>query len=271
MGSYVDAGVKTWFDTAGDTGEPLVLLHGGIVGNESWGMQMPVFAESFRVFAPERRGHGHTPDVDGPLTYEDMAADTVAFIEQVVNEPAHLVGWSDGGNVALLVAIERPDLVRKVAVMGANFDSDGMVAGVEELTPDAPDLAMFKVMYEAVSPDGAEHWPVFIGKIAQMWNNFHIPIERLATVEAPTLVMVGDDDMITLEHTIAMYRAISNSDLSVVPHASHLVPMEQAELVNQLIVRFLKDEPPATLMPIRRAEHGSTGPHPLPARRSLGR
>jgi pimeloyl-ACP methyl ester carboxylesterase len=257
LGSYVDAGVKTWFDTAGDAGEPLVLLHGGLVGNESWGMQMPAFAESFRVFAPERRAHGHTPDVDGPLTYEDMASDTIAFLEEVVGEPAHLVGWSDGGNVALLVAIERPDLVRKIVVIGSNYDTAGMVADAAlELSPDEPALAMFKMMYEAASPDGAEHWPVFVGKIDEMWKNFHVPIERLVTIEAPTLVMVGDDDAVTLEHTIEMYRAIPNADLAVIPHASHVVPMEQADVVNQTILRFVQNDPPVTLMPIRRAEPG---------------
>lgn len=253
MGSYVEvAGIKTWYDTTGESGEPLLLLHGGLVGNDSWGMQMPVFAETFRVFANERRAHAHTPDVDGPLTYEDMAADTIAFLEQVVGEPAHLVGWSDGGNVALLVAMERPDLVRKVVVSGSNFDTAGMVHQ-EALSPDMPDLAMFKAMYEAASPDGPAHWPIAFGKIMDMWMNFHVPEERLRTIQAPTLVMVGDDDAITLEHTIAMYRSIPNSALAVIPHASHVVLMEHAELANSLIVRFLRDEPPATMMPMRRA------------------
>ncbi len=253
MGSYVEAGVKTWFDTAGERGEPLVLLHGGLVGNDAWGLQMTVFAESFRVFAPERRAHGHTPDVDGPLSYEDMAADTIAFLERVVKEPAHLVGWSDGGNVALLVAIERPDLVRKVVVMGANYDADGLVVPDADLNPDGPELAMFKTLYEAASPDGPDHWPVFVGKILEMWKNFHVPLERLAVIEPPTLVLVGDDDAITLEHTVSLYRAIHDSALAVLPYAAHLVALEQADVVNEMILRFLQNDPPTTLMPIRRA------------------
>src|SRR2546423_7166139 len=111
MGEYVTInGLKTWFDEDG-TGDPLVLLHGGMCTNETWGAQTSAFAERFRVLAPERRGHGHTADVEGPLTYADMAADTIGFLDEVVGGASHLVGWSDGGIVGLLVAAARPDLV----------------------------------------------------------------------------------------------------------------------------------------------------------------
>src|SRR3954454_13047340 len=110
MGQYVDInGVNTWYDEVG-SGEPLILLHGGLCTNETWGSQMPTLAEHFRVLAPERRGHGHTADVEGPLNYTAMATDTIGFLDNVVGGPACLVGWSDGAIVGLLVAQERPDL-----------------------------------------------------------------------------------------------------------------------------------------------------------------
>ena len=84
-------GVRTWYDEVG-SGEPLVLLHPGLVDSRALAPDVPAFAEHFRVFLPERRAHGHTPDVDGPITFDDMAADTVAFVEQVVGGPARLVG-----------------------------------------------------------------------------------------------------------------------------------------------------------------------------------
>ena len=105
MGEYVDiGGVSTYYDEEG-SGEPLVLLHGGLCTNETWAAQMPVFAERFRVVAPERRAHGHTADVEGPLTYDAMATDTIGFLDKLIGGPAHLVGWSDGGIVGLLVAV----------------------------------------------------------------------------------------------------------------------------------------------------------------------
>src|SRR5262245_29472943 len=108
MGSYVQTGdVKTWYAEQGQ-GDPLVLLHGGLVDARFFEPNLGALAEHFHVFAPERRGHGHTPDVDGPITYQLMADDTSAFLEGVVREPAHLVGHSDGAFVALLVAMQRP-------------------------------------------------------------------------------------------------------------------------------------------------------------------
>lgn len=107
MGEYADLpGVRTWYETEG-TGDPLVLLHGGFCTNDTWGAQRADLAAAHRVYLPERRAHGHTADVAGPLTYQDMADDTVAFLEEVVGGPAHLVGWSDGGVVALIV-MRRP-------------------------------------------------------------------------------------------------------------------------------------------------------------------
>ena len=90
MGDYVKIGeLNTWYDEQG-AGEPLVLLHGGISTNETWAGQMQDFSAHFRVIAPERRGHGHTPDLEGPLSYDVMAADTIGFLDLVVGGPAHL-------------------------------------------------------------------------------------------------------------------------------------------------------------------------------------
>jgi pimeloyl-ACP methyl ester carboxylesterase len=90
MGEYVQiGGLRTWYEQEG-SGEPLVLLHGGMATNESWASQMPEFAARFRVIAPERRAHGHTPDLPGPLSYDVMAADTIGFLETVVGGSAHL-------------------------------------------------------------------------------------------------------------------------------------------------------------------------------------
>ena len=184
MGQYVDIlGVNTWYDEEGN-GDPLVLLHGGLCTNETWGAQLPVFAERFRVVATERRAHGHTADVPGPLTYADMATDTIGFLDKVVGGPAHLVGWSDGGILGLLVAITRPDLVRKLVVIGANYDANGIApeaeAMFEGMAPDSDDMAMFRGLYEMHSPDGPEHWPVVLGKFVEMVQREpHISLDEL--------------------------------------------------------------------------------------------
>jgi len=262
MGGYVDIdGLNTWYDEDGG-GEPLVLLHGGLCTNETWSAQTPMFAERFRVLAPERRGHGHTADTQGPLTYADMATDTAGFLDRVVGGPAHLVGWSDGGIVGLMVAIARPDLVRKLVVIGTNYDTRGVAPEVEEMfanmAPDSADMAMFRGLYETHSPDGPEHWPVVFGKFVEMTQREpHIQVDELALISSPTLVIVGDDDMISIEHSVELFRAIPNSQLAVVPGASHAVLMEKPDLLNGIVLDFLENQPVATMMPIRRSATGA--------------
>ena len=258
MGQYADVeGIHTWYDEHGD-GDPLVLLHGGMCTNETWAAQVPAFAERFRVLAPERRGHGHTGDVDGPLHYADMASDTIGFLEQVVAGPAHLVGWSDGGIIGLLVALRCPDLVRKLVVIGTNYDTAGLAPGVDDMLaamdPVGEEVAMFRDAHGAHSPDGAEHWPVFFSKfIAMARSEPHIDVAELAAIAAPTLVVVGDDDMVSLEHSVALYRAIPGAELAVIPGTSHAAMLEKPALCNQIVLDFLEHEPVSTMLPLRRA------------------
>jgi pimeloyl-ACP methyl ester carboxylesterase len=248
-------GVTTHYEEQGE-GDPLVLLHGGMSDSSAWGMQLPALSATYHVYAPDRRGHGRTYDNEEPYTYEAAATETIAFLEQVVGGPAHLVGWSDGGNVALLVSVQRPDLVRRQVVIGANFHFEGLVEGFGlGDDPDAPDVAIFRGAHEAASPDGPEHWPVFFHKSARMWREGPtMTAGDVARVEAPTLVLAGDDEMITLEHICAMYEALPAGQLAIVPGTSHVLLLEKADLVNRLLLEFLAETaPPSTLMPIRRA------------------
>ncbi|MDX6321215.1 MAG: hypothetical protein QOF52_1073 [Propionibacteriaceae bacterium] len=262
MGGYLEhGGLRAWYDEQG-VGAPLVLLHGGLSTNATWSAQMSDLAGHFRVIAPERRGHGHTPDVDGPLSYDAMATDTIGFLTAFVDGPAHLVGWSDGGIVGLLVAMARPDLVRKLVVIGANYDVSGLVPeameGVASLRAESDDLEMYRTQYEATSPDGPDHWPVVVAKFKEMVaTQPTISVEQLGGITASTLVLVGDDDIITLDHAGNLFRAIPSSELAVVPRASHFAIMEKPELVNRLVLDFLQRDPVPTYMPLRRASAGA--------------
>ena len=195
--------------------------------------------------------------MEGPLHYAGMAADTIAFLDEVVGGGAHLVGWSDGGIVGLLVAIARPDLVRKLVVVGTNYDVDGLVPEVapsfDAMDAAGDEMAFFRDAYIAVSPDGADHWPVFVAKsIAMVTSEPHIDVSDLGRISAPTLVAVGDDDLISLEHTVGLYRAIPGSQLAVIPNSSHAVVIEKADLFNELVLAFLEQEQAPTMMPVRR-------------------
>lgn len=255
--AYVDVnGVHTYYEEHG-SGDPLLLLHGGLADADGFGQQTPAFADRYRVIIPERRGHGRTADVEGPITYDLMADDTIAFMDALSIGAAHLVGWSDGGNVGLLVAIKRPDLVRKLVTMGSNFSVDGLTPeAVAAFTPDAPTsvIPVMRDMWKASAVD-PERFDAVLEKMERCWNeDYAIPATDLARIAAPVLVMVGDDDIARFEHTNDLYETIPDAQLAVIPGASHVAPVEKPELVNQVVLDFLAaDGPPTTLMPLRRS------------------
>jgi pimeloyl-ACP methyl ester carboxylesterase len=241
--TYVEVGgLRTWHEVQGE-GRPVVLLHGGFAGASSWAAQAPVLARSgFRVHVPERRGHAHTPDVEGPLTYGVMADDTLDYLEQVVGGPAHLVGWSDGAVVALLAAQRRPDLADRLVLIGQYYNSSGKVTGgLDDQLRAGGDQVMgfLRAEYDQVSPDGPDHFPVVYAKMLQMLaTEPELDLGSLATVNAPTLVLQGDRDEVTLEHGAAVAAALPQGRLAVLP-GTHLLPMENPEVVNALLLWFL--------------------------------
>lgn len=253
MGQYVEAGgVRTWYDEHG-AGDPLVLLHGGAVDARFFVHNVPALAERFHVYTPERRGHGHTPDVEGPLTYELMAQDTIAFLDAVLGGPSDLVGHSDGAVVAMLVAMHRPDLVRRLVLISGGYHHDGLMPGADQLEVD-PIVEFLGRSYGEVSPDGEEHFRVVVEKIARMAAE-EPTLERsaLRAIQSRTLVMVADDDIMRLDHVLQMYETIPNAELAIVPGTSHFLIQEKPALCNAIILDFLTNEPVQTVAPMRRA------------------
>jgi pimeloyl-ACP methyl ester carboxylesterase len=249
MTGYIEvAGLRTWHEVSG-AGDPVVLLHGGFVGASSFFAQVPALVEAgYRVHVPERRGHAHTPDVEGPLSYSVMADDTVAYLEQEVGAPAHLVGWSDGAVVALLTARRRPDLVARMALIGQYYNSSGRVAGGDLVAYlNSPEAVTFlRRAYDPVSPDGPAHFSVVHAKMMHMIaGEPEIALDdTLAGVTAPTLVLQGDRDEVTVEHSLAVVAALPEARLAVLP-GTHTFPLERPELVNTLILSFLRGTDPA--------------------------
>ncbi len=250
-------GVDTWYEETGQ-GHPVVLLHGGLTDSRDFAGSLSRLEDQFRLLLPERRGHGHTPDVPGPITIDLMAQDTIAFVEEAVGGPAHLVGYSAGATVALKVAILRPDLVEKLVLISGTFDRDGMILQPTANMEPPPPLVS---AYSEVSPDGVEHFPVVIAKIARsVAEEPGLAPAELSTVRGPVLLIAADDDIVTLEHTVTLYRALAGAQLAIVPQASHLLLFERPELCTGLVARFLTSEPAPTMMPIARAsqQHGTT-------------
>ncbi|GAA1269801.1 alpha/beta hydrolase [Saccharothrix xinjiangensis] len=239
-------GVRTWHEVRGG-GEPVVLLHGGFSDSREFEPNLARLADRFRVHTVDRRGHGRTPDVPGPVDADVLAGDLAAFLEQVVGGPAHLVGYSAGGVVALGLAQRRPDLVRRLVVLNTAFAKDGWVFLPQ---PGGELPAELADRYAEVSPDGRDHLPVVVEKYARAAHSDEVV--DLAAITAPTLVLGSDDDIVHLEHTVAMYRGVAGAQLAVLPGTSHLMPFERPELCASVIAEFLTTTP-RPLMPITRA------------------
>jgi pimeloyl-ACP methyl ester carboxylesterase len=254
MTPYVDLhGVRTWYGEWG-AGDPLVLMHGGVADSRFFERNVGALAERFQVYAPDRRGHGRTPDVEGPMTFEAMVDDTVALLEVVVGGTAHLVGHSNGAFVGLLTALRRPDLVRRLVLVSGGFHRDGLIPAAADFDPDAV-VAELGPSYGEVSPDGEEHFRVVVKKAAELESKEPALAQAtLRELKPRTLLMFGDDDLVTMEHINATYEGIPDSELAIVPGTSHFLLQEKPALCNRIIVDFLTEDPAPTVAPIRRKE-----------------
>lgn len=246
-------GHDLWFADLGDAAAaPLVMLHPGGVDARAFAPDLEALGAHFRLLLPERRGHGHVADDDQPLSFETDAADTIALIEEVVGGPVRLLGCSDGGVVGLRVAARRPDLVERFAMVAAPFHRGGWADGVlEEL--DAEPQAVMAESYGEVSPEGAAHYPTLARKLAELHRREpQMTTHDLSAVEVRTLVMIADDDEVTIEHASAAARALPRAELAVVPGTSHGLLWEKPDLCHALLLDFLLGEPPRLLAPRRR-------------------
>ena len=182
------------------------------------------------MIAPEQMGHGRTADrIDREFHYHDMAEDTIDLMRHLEIGRAVVVGYSDGGIIGLDMAVHHPERVGKLAVTGANSRFDGYTAANQEYVRSFdPAHEPVDDGYARLSPDGAGHWPVFLARLKAMWTaEPALTDEELRRIDVPTLLVIGDRDIVTPEHAVEMWRAIPGSQLCVVPNAEHgVMPRE---------------------------------------------
>lgn len=252
MGAYIDLrGHQIWNLEWPNNGEAVVLLHGGLSATEDWDKYvLPAVQDSFHVFAYDRTGQGRTADQIGSLHFDFQTKEAIAYLEDVVKSPAHLIGWSDGGIIALLVAIERPDLVRSIVAIGANYhyQSGGEAIELWEVSDED------RQEHAERSPDAPE---TIDSKVARMWaiwtSEPTLSQKDLAKIKSPTLIMASDDENFSFEHITSMYEAIPLGQLAIIPGTSHYVIKEKPDLTQAIIKNFLSNlAPPDTRAPVRR-------------------
>jgi pimeloyl-ACP methyl ester carboxylesterase len=239
-------GLKMYYEVHG-TGRPLVLLHGAF----GWATVYPTLARDRQVIAVELQGHGHTADIDRPLTFEQMADDTATLLRHLKIERADFFGYSMGGNVALALAVRHPSLVGKVAVNGSNY---GKIEDAYE--PEAfkqfksmpADFAppVLKSPYDKVAPD-PKKWPVLVSKVKKMGLEFKgFAREDMRSIKAPVLITQGDRDLVRLEHAVEMFRLIPNAKLAVLPGGDHFMIWTNPDKLLSPVAEFLNAPGPAT-------------------------
>jgi pimeloyl-ACP methyl ester carboxylesterase len=248
MGRFVNAGgLKTWYEEHG-SGDPLIMLHGDVWNAESFSRQVPAFAMKYRVIIPERRGHGRTEDPPGDYNYDLCAMDTLAFIDALGLKVVNLLGHSGGADMALRIAVSRPDLVSKLVVISG----ESIIRVTEEqrartMSMSADDFRKFAGFivesYERTTPDGVRRFPQFFEKIKRMWTtDWEISDAELGSITAKTLVILGDHDFGTVEDAAALSRKIPKAQFCVIPGAGHGLIFEKPEIVNHVILSFLGEQ-----------------------------
>ena len=255
MPEFLDLrGHKTFSYEWENNGEAVLLLHGGLSQTSHWDYVLtPDLEPDFHLFAYDRTRHGYTGDQEGSFHFDFQIREAIAYLEDVVKEPAHLIGWSDGGIIAMSIAITRPELVKSLILIGANYNHSGTVIELPFTEPSDED----KAEYAATSPDAPHTLTEKIKKMLRIWETEpNIPLSDLAKIQCPTLVVAGDDDVISHEHTLEMYRAIELGQLAIIPGTSHGAPKEKPALFSAIVHQFLTDlNYPVTKMPIRRVSN----------------
>jgi pimeloyl-ACP methyl ester carboxylesterase len=181
-----------------------------------------------------------------------MSEYAIDFIEALKLGATNLVGWSDGAIIALLVAIARPDLVKRLVSVGGLFNANSQspedLNWIRSLTPESFKKSMGNLVrrYGEISPDGPAHFPIVFEKTKRLWlNEPNIAKEELAKISAPTMVIAGDRDAIPTKHTLELFRSIKGAQLCILPGTTHFLLSEKPEMANRAILDFLiaKEKP----------------------------
>ncbi len=249
VGKYADVNdIKIYYEIYGE-GEPLLLLHGNSGSIENFAYQIPELSKHFKVIAVDSRAQGRTTDSDQEITYALMASDMAGLIDKLDLGKVNVVGWSDGGIIGLELAYAYPEKILKVVTFGANYNHENFLAPPDSVVMDPSDPLIqktsvmrenSKTLMQRLSQD-TTRLPLIRKKLANLMENYpNFTPEQLKMIKVPFLVMAGDHDLISLDHTISLFNNLPDAQLCIVPHSSHLALVENPEFINNEIIRFLK-------------------------------
>jgi pimeloyl-ACP methyl ester carboxylesterase len=249
-------GLQMYYEIHGSgDGPPLVLIHGAFSAiGTSFGALLPGLAAGRKVIGVELQAHGRTADIDRPLSMEQMADDVAALLRQLNIDQADLFGYSMGAGVAIRVAIQHPELVRKLVFASATYTLDGVHPGLMEGLGEMKVEMMFgspwHEEYMRIAPRPEDFATLFAKKNEMDQHTENIPAEAVAAIEAPVLIVIGDSDLVRPEHAVEMFRLLGggvfgdlagmpNSQLAILPGAMHSTLTQETDMLLAMIPRFL--------------------------------
>lgn len=248
-------GLNMYYEIHG-TGQPLVLLHGAFSAiGTSFGELLPELAKTRQVIAFEMQAHGRTADIDRPLSLEQMADDTADAIKELGMERADIFGYSMGAAVALQASIRHPEVVRKLVLASITYTMSGIHPGLMEglgnMTPEMMHGSPWHAEYLKIAPHPENFATLFAKKTQMDQQTRDIPAESIRAIQAPTLLIIGDSDLVRPEHAVEMFRLLGggvfgdtpaglpNSQLAILPGTSHVTLVSRTKLLLPMMTSFL--------------------------------
>ncbi|WP_204101290.1 alpha/beta fold hydrolase [Occallatibacter savannae] len=232
-GKFYDIdGFKMYTEVYG-SGPPLLMIHGNNGDMSAFSKNVPYFATHYKVILADSRSQGRSLDPDHNLTFEMMADDYAALLDAMNIPSAYVIGWSDGGINALLLAMRHPEKVKRLASTGANLwpTADAFQPGLWEGEKKEYENGQHKIYITAKEKNDRK---LFLLD----WQEPHITLAQLHSIQAPSLIICGDHDLISVAHTLLIYENIPHANLWVVPNSGHGTLREHAEDFNRLVDRF---------------------------------
>ncbi len=214
-------------------GEPVVVLHGNGENCHYFEHQIPVLSQSYQVIAPDTRAHGQSTRGNAPLDFYLFADDVIAILDDLGISKAHLLGFSDGGNIALHTALKYPNRVLSIIADGANIFPSGLMPEVQ-----AHQQEKYKVLCEKAKNDASYQQKVDVYGL--MIHHPDLSFDQLSQIHVPTLILAGEHDMIAPEHTQAIADAIDGSQLFIVAGGDHFIAAKMPDVFNALVLDFLQ-------------------------------
>jgi pimeloyl-ACP methyl ester carboxylesterase len=251
-------GMQMYYEVSG-AGDPLIVLHGAYMNIPSMGAIIPKLAMTHKVYALELQGHGRTTDIDRPITYPNLADDVAAFMDAVGLPKADVFGYSMGSAAALQLAIRHPEKVNKLVAASVAYDAKGFqpafTAMIPTMTPEMFANTPLPAEYKKLAPN-PNGFPELASKLIQLEKEPMAWEADVRKLKLPVLVIAGDADVATLEHTVSLFRLLGGGEagdmgkplpasrLAVMPATSHTSVITQPDLLMAFIEPFLKGETP---------------------------